>query len=153
MSMSISKNFSRLNKIQFFKTKNFFNFSKRNFISLNPLKRTEENHLLNKGTVKISYYSKIQVCRDAYVFRFLLPESDYLVGHKICQYIHLEATMPNGEIIRRPFNPISLDTDKGFIDIMVKIYAKDVENKNFGMFSNFLSTLEVKIIFLKNFKF
>jgi hypothetical protein len=148
MSMSKTLNMSRINKINFFKHKNFFvNFSKKNFISLNPLraKSSEDSNLLNKGAVKISYYSKIQVCRDAYVFRFLLPESDCLVGHKICQYINLEATMPNGEILRRPFNPISLDTDKGFIDIMVKIYAKDVENKNYGMFSNFLSTLEVKI--------
>lgn len=146
--MSKNLNMPRINKINFFKPKNFFvNFSNKNFISLNQLraKSSEDNILLNKGAVKISYYSKIQVCKDAYVFRFLLPESDCLVGHKICQYINLEATMPNGEIHRRPFNPISLDTDRGFIDIMVKIYPKDFENKNYGMFSNFLSTLEVKI--------
>jgi cytochrome-b5 reductase len=125
--------------------KNFFNFPKRNFMNISKQKAEMDKSLLinQQEGVKISYYSKIQVCKDGFVFRFLLPESESIVGHKICHYIYLEATLPNGKILRRPFNPISLDTDKGFIDIMIKIYPKDIDNANFGLFSNFLSTLEV----------
>ncbi len=94
--------------------------------------------------VKISFYSKVQVCKDGYVMRFLLPESEDTVGFRTCEYIYLEATPDTSDkAIKRPYHPISLDTDRGFVDIMIKVYPKEESNLNFGLFSNLLNSLEV----------
>jgi len=79
------------------------------------------SHLPNEDGVKISFYSKVQVSKDGYVLRFLLPNSEHITGFKTCQYIKLESVLrDSNEILSRPYHPISLDTDKGFIDILIK---------------------------------
>jgi len=95
--------------------------------------------------IKISFYSKIQICKNGYVLRFLLPDSEKTLNLKVCQYVYLSA-MLNNKIVSKPYHPISLDNDKGFIDIMIKVYQKEGEDLNYGIFSNYLSNLEVKIV-------
>jgi hypothetical protein len=95
--------------------------------------------------LKISFFSKIQICKDCYVLRFLLPQSDKTAGFKICHYVLLEATLPNlGEVVKREYHPISLDTDKGFIDFLIRVYPHHNNDNSYGSFSNYLADLEVR---------
>jgi hypothetical protein len=143
---NFSKKFLKLNSSNIFKN-TFINFSKNNYTSKSNY--SDVNNLTN-NEFKISFYSKIQISKESYVFRFLLPDSETIIGNKVCEYIYLEATMPNNKIFKRPYHPISLDTDKGFIDLMVKIYPKELADPEYGIFSNYLNTLEV--IYLLNFR-
>jgi hypothetical protein len=91
---------------------------------------------------KISFFSKISICKNCYVLRFMFPTSDHSTNLKICQYVYLSANI-NNQIISKPYHPISLDTDKGFIDIMIKVYPKETADPSYGVFSNYLFNLEV----------
>jgi hypothetical protein len=97
---------------------------------------------LELNETKISFFSKINICKNCYVLRFMLPTSDQSTNLKICQYVYLSANI-NNQIVSKPYHPISLDTDKGFIDIMIKVYPKETADPNYGVFSNYLYNLEV----------
>ena len=95
--------------------------------------------------LKISFYSKIQICKDCFVLRFLLPQEDKTAGFKICHYVLLEATLPKlGQVVKREYHPISLDTDKGFVDFLIRVYPHQNNDDSYGSFSNYLADLEVK---------
>ncbi len=146
-------NFKYFNNINNCKT--FFSKLKP-AINTNTKPLTSDNSYLPfNPSVKISFYSKAQVSKDSYVLRFLLPDSDYSVGFKTCQYIILEDVIAD-EAVKKPYHPISLDVDKGFIDILIKVYTSDnttITNTNsnkdssiFGQFSNHLMNLQVFLL-------
>jgi len=92
--------------------------------------------------MKISFHSKIQISKDGYVLRFIVPEESSSSKFKTCRYVYLEGILTKtGEVMKRPYHPISLDTDKGFIDIFIKVYEKNPREK-FGIFSNYLANLQ-----------
>ncbi len=129
----------------------FYKFTSRSFLYKFKNKSTNldnNNHLnLNKEGVKISFYSKAQVSKDGYILRFLLPNSDYPAGFKTCQYVMLEGSPDySNEAIKRLYHPISMDSDKGFVDILIKVYEKNGFNKEFGIFSNYLANLQVYML-------
>jgi cytochrome-b5 reductase len=92
--------------------------------------------------MKISFHSKIQISKDGHVLRFIVPEETSSSKFKTCRYVYLEGIpTKTGEVMKRPYHPISLDTDKGFIDIFIKVYEKNPREK-FGIFSNYLANLQ-----------
>ena len=128
-----------------------YNINKRFFcLTQDSLKSndTRSNHYNSNSPTeepketKISFYSKINICKNCYVLRFMLPDSDQTSGLKTGQYVYLSAHI-NNKTVSKPYHPISLDTDKGFIDIMIKVYTKEADDPSYGIFSNYLSTLEV----------
>lgn len=122
----------------------FTRFSYKNLFFKTKSKMEEDKMLLNKNNkIKIAFNSKIKVSKDCYILRFLLQDQNSHLGCTTCQYFYLEAKLPNAdEVISRPYHPISMDTDKGFVDILVKVYPKNESDKSFGAFSNFLINLE-----------
>lgn len=114
------------------------------FAKSKPLEKVLLNES-NKEGVKITFYSKAQVSKESYVLRFLLPDSDSVAGFNTCQYVNLQALESNSE--KRPYHPISLDTDKGFIDFLIKVYSNpdrtQAKSDNYGLFSNYLINLQV----------
>lgn len=95
--------------------------------------------------MKISFYSKMKICKNCYVLRFMLPTTESTTGLSICQYIYLSAFI-NNQLVTKPYHPVSLDSDKGFLDIMIKVYPIDKSEPNYGIFSNYLYSLEVNKI-------
>jgi hypothetical protein len=134
-----NKRFSILNRIISRKFVTVQNESSQN-LNINYNSCVQE---LNE--TKISFFSKINICKNCYVLRFMLPTSDHSTNLQICQYVYLSANI-NNQIISKPYHPISLDTDKGFIDIMIKVYPKETADPNYGVFSNYLFNLEVYCI-------
>jgi hypothetical protein len=147
-TLTLLKNNFKLQPIYSNINKTHFNYiSKKNFLFRTKQKLNDTQEILlnlNEGT-KISFYSKVQVCKDGFVLRFLFPDSESIVGFKTCQYIYLEANHPKfDKPLKRPYHPVSLDTDKGFIDIMIKVYPKEENGSSiYGAFSNYLAELEV----------
>ncbi len=104
--------------------------------------------LLNDNQkIKIQFSTKILVSKDTYIFRFLLPDENSTLGINTCQYINLETNNPDtNTLLKKPYQIISAFDDKGFVDILVKVYNKsniDTTKKDYGYFSNYLFNLQV----------
>uniref|UniRef100_A0A0R3RZA4 NADH-cytochrome b5 reductase n=1 Tax=Elaeophora elaphi TaxID=1147741 RepID=A0A0R3RZA4_9BILA len=79
-------------------------------------------------TYPLALIEKEIINHDTRRFRFKLPTNEHILGLPIGQHIHLSANV-NGKIVVRPYTPISSDDDKGYVDLMIKVYFKDVHPK------------------------
>lgn len=84
------------------------------------------------------------VSHDTRKFRFALPSPDHVLGLPIGQHIYLSARI-DGKLVVRPYTPVSSDDDKGFVDLVVKVYFKDVNPKfpEGGKMSQYLESLKI----------
>jgi NAD(P)H-flavin reductase len=117
-------------------------FLKKNFATkIKPLLKEKADDAMTP--IKLTFNFKAQIAKNSFILRFLLPDNDKLLGFNICQHVLLESEVPDFGKMKKPFQPISADTDAGFIDFLVKVYPKKETNVEYGMFSNHLSNLEV----------
>lgn len=81
---------------------------------------------------------------DTRRFRFGLPSQQHILGLPIGQHIHLIATIEN-ELVIRPYTPISSDDDVGYVDLVVKVYFRDVHPKfpAGGKMSQYLESMQI----------
>ncbi|XP_067247867.1 NADH-cytochrome b5 reductase 3 isoform X2 [Chanodichthys erythropterus] len=84
------------------------------------------------------------ISHDTRKFRFALKSPDHVLGLPIGQHIYLSAKI-DGNIVVRPYTPVSSDDDKGFVDLVVKIYYKNVHPKfpEGGKMSQYLESLRI----------
>uniref|UniRef100_UPI00398F4B27 NADH-cytochrome b5 reductase 3-like isoform X2 n=1 Tax=Pristiophorus japonicus TaxID=55135 RepID=UPI00398F4B27 len=85
------------------------------------------------------------VSRDTRKFRFALPSTEHVLGLPIGQHIYLSARI-NGELVVRPYTPVSSDDDKGYVDLVVKIYFRGVHPRfpEGGKMSQYLESLRLQ---------
>ncbi|XP_056132535.1 NADH-cytochrome b5 reductase 3 [Lampris incognitus] len=84
------------------------------------------------------------VSHDTRKFRFALPSPEHILGLPIGQHIYLSAKV-DGKLVVRPYTPVSSDDDKGYVDLVVKIYFKNVHPKfpEGGKMSQYLESLKL----------
>nr|ACI33240.1 NADH-cytochrome b5 reductase 3 [Salmo salar] len=84
------------------------------------------------------------ISHDTRKFRFALREKDCVLGLPIGQHIYLSAK-PDGVLVVRPYTPVSSDDDVGFVDLVVKIYYKNVNPKfpEGGKMSQYLESIRI----------
>lgn len=84
------------------------------------------------------------ISHDTRRFRFALKSPDHVLGLPIGQHIYLSAKI-DGNLVVRPYTPVSSDDDKGFVDLVVKIYYKNVHPKfpEGGKMSQYLESLRL----------
>ncbi|XP_041110960.1 NADH-cytochrome b5 reductase 3-like [Polyodon spathula] len=84
------------------------------------------------------------ISHDTRRFRFALKSPDHVLGLPIGQHIYLSARI-DGELVVRPYTPVSSDDDKGYVDLVVKIYYKNVHPKfpDGGKMSQYLESLRI----------
>ncbi|KFO08224.1 NADH-cytochrome b5 reductase 3, partial [Balearica regulorum gibbericeps] len=87
---------------------------------------------------------KEEVSHDTRRFRFALPSIDHVLGLPVGQHIYLSARI-DGALVVRPYTPVSSDDDKGFVDLVVKIYLRGVHPKfpDGGKMSQYLDSLKI----------
>uniref|UniRef100_A0A8D2D683 NADH-cytochrome b5 reductase n=1 Tax=Sciurus vulgaris TaxID=55149 RepID=A0A8D2D683_SCIVU len=68
------------------------------------------------------------ISHDTRRFRFALPSPQHILGLPVGQHIYL-STRIDGNLVIRPYTPVSSDDDKGFVDLVVKVYFKDTHPK------------------------
>ncbi|KAG2006713.1 acyl-CoA dehydrogenase [Coprinopsis cinerea AmutBmut pab1-1] len=75
--------------------------------------------------------STTTVSRDSKIFRFQLDTRDQTLGLPTGQHVYVRLKrkverdgkkVADGELVQRAYTPLSRDVDKGFIDMLVKIY-------------------------------
>ncbi|RXM33390.1 NADH-cytochrome b5 reductase 3 [Acipenser ruthenus] len=84
------------------------------------------------------------ISHDTRRFRFALESPQHVLGLPIGQHIYLSARI-NGDLVVRPYTPVSSDDDKGYVDLVVKIYYKNVHPKfpEGGKMSQYLESLRI----------
>ncbi|XP_015511898.1 NADH-cytochrome b5 reductase 2 isoform X1 [Neodiprion virginianus] len=81
---------------------------------------------------------------DTRRYRFQLPSSQHILGLPTGQHIHLSAKI-GGDVVIRAYTPVSSDEDHGFVDLVVKVYFKNVHPKfpDGGKMSQYLESLKI----------
>ncbi|KAL4622439.1 NADH-cytochrome b5 reductase 3 [Arapaima gigas] len=97
-------------------------------------------------TVKYSLrlIDKEVISHDTRKFRFALPTPEHVLGLPVGKHVYLSARI-DGNLVVRPYTPVSSDDDKGYVDLVVKIYFKDVNPKfpDGGKMSQYLESLRI----------
>ena len=95
--------------------------------SARPVTEYPEGTLVTlKGTgekVKLKLVEKQDVSTNTRRFRFELPSKDHILGLPVGQHVMVSC---DGGKTSRPYTPITNDQEKGFVDLMVKIYDQGV---------------------------
>ncbi|KAJ8002786.1 hypothetical protein DPEC_G00162570 [Dallia pectoralis] len=78
------------------------------------------------STVKYSLplTDKEDISHDTRRFRFALPTPAHVLGLPVGQHVYLSAKV-NGSLVIRAYTPVSSDQDRGFVDLVVKVYHKN----------------------------
>ena len=86
---------------------------------------------------------KEELSHDTRRFRFALPTAEHVLGLPIGKHIYLSAKI-NGDLVVRPYTPTSSDDDKGFFDLVVKVYKANVNPRfpNGGKMSQYLDAMK-----------
>ncbi|KAG0716614.1 NADH-cytochrome b5 reductase 2 [Chionoecetes opilio] len=87
---------------------------------------------------------KEELSHDTRRFRLKLPSAEHILGLPIGQHIYLSARV-DGQLVVRPYTPVSSDEDRGFMDLVVKVYFKNVHPKfpEGGKMSQYLEAMKV----------
>lgn len=87
---------------------------------------------------------KEEISHDTRKYRFGLPSKEHILGLPVGQHINLSAQI-KGELVIRSYTPVSSDDDKGFVDLVVKVYRKNVHPKfpDGGKMTQFLDEMKM----------
>ncbi|XP_070521332.1 NADH-cytochrome b5 reductase 2 isoform X1 [Cardiocondyla obscurior] len=87
---------------------------------------------------------KEELSHDTRRFRFGLPTSNHVLGLPIGQHIHLTAKIGE-EVVIRSYTPVSSDDDRGYVDLVIKVYFKNVHPKfpEGGKMSQYLENMKI----------
>ncbi|XP_049837035.1 NADH-cytochrome b5 reductase 2 isoform X1 [Schistocerca gregaria] len=101
---------------------------------------------LKDPTVKyaLPLIEKKVISHDTRKFRFGLPSEQHILGLPIGQHIHLSAKIDD-QIVIRSYTPVSSDEDKGYMDLVIKVYFRNVHPKfpEGGKMSQYLEDMKI----------
>ncbi len=101
--------------------------------------------LLKEKTVKypVILIDKEEISDDTRRFRFKLP-SGHSLGLPVGYHCYLSARI-NGDLVVRPYTPVTSERDLGYFDLVIKVYKAGV-NPRFpdgGKLSQYLDSLQI----------
>ncbi|XP_055453395.1 NADH-cytochrome b5 reductase 2 [Psammomys obesus] len=108
----------------------------------------KKHHLITLQDPEAKYslplIEKEQINHNTRRFRFGLPSPDHVLGLPVGNYVHLLAQI-NNELVIRAYTPVSSDDDKGFVDLIIKIYFKNVHPKypEGGKMTQYLENMKI----------
>ncbi|RCI11295.1 hypothetical protein L249_7126 [Ophiocordyceps polyrhachis-furcata BCC 54312] len=85
-------------------------------------------------------HDKMDVSSDARMFRFRLQDEKQQIGLPVGQHVLMRLRTKDAIIIRA-YTPISHGTDRGFMDVLVKIYRPCPERPNGGKMTQALDSI------------
>lgn len=84
------------------------------------------------------------ISHDTRRFRFALPSPEHVLGLPVGQHVYLSARL-NDQLVIRPYTPVTSDDDKGYFDVVAKVYFKNVHPKfpDGGKLTQYLENLPI----------
>ncbi|XP_072941533.1 NADH-cytochrome b5 reductase 2 isoform X1 [Epargyreus clarus] len=85
-----------------------------------------------------------EISHDTRRFRYGLPSSEHVLGLPIGQHIHLSVKLDD-DLVIRSYTPVSSDNEKGYVELVIKVYFKDVHPKfpDGGKMSQYLNNMKI----------
>lgn len=98
----------------------------------------------NQTKYAVPLVEREEVSHDTRRFRFGLPSDEHVLGLPTGQHLYLSTTI-NDKFVSRSYTPVSSDDDKGYVDLVVKVYFSNVNPKfpNGGLLSQHLDRLKI----------
>jgi len=82
------------------------------------------------ATVSLPLAEKIELSHDTRLFRFSLPTEDHVLGLPTGQHVSLSYRDDDNKLVMRAYTPTSSDAENfGHVDLVIKVYFKDVHPK------------------------
>ncbi|KAM5319636.1 NADH-cytochrome b5 reductase 2 [Glossophaga mutica] len=109
---------------------------------------SRRRHLITLQNPEVKYplplIEKEQISHNTRRFRFGLPSPDHVLGLPIGNYVHLLANI-DGVLVTRAYTPVSSDDDQGFVDLIIKIYFKNVHpnHPDGGKMTQYLDNMKI----------
>lgn len=112
----------------------------KKFLNAGPPKLLENS----QEKYAIPLIEKEIISPDTRRFRFGLPSSEHVLGLPTGQHISVSTTI-NGKLAARSYTPVSSDDDKGYMDLVVKVYFAKVNPKfpDGGVMSQYLENMAI----------
>jgi cytochrome-b5 reductase len=87
---------------------------------------------------------KHNISHDTRRFVFELPSQNHILGLPVGQHIYLSAKI-DGSMVVRPYTPVTSDEDLGHMDLVIKVYFKNVHPKfpDGGKMSQYLENMNL----------
>lgn len=110
--------------------------------------KKQSNELVTLQDSQVKYalplLEKDEISHDTRRFRFKLPSKDHILGLPVGQHIHLSAKIGD-DLIIRSYTPVSSNEDHGYVDLVIKVYFKNVHPKfpEGGKMSQHLESLKI----------
>ena len=97
-----------------------------------------------QNTISVGLVQKDKISPDTRRFRFALPSSEHALGLPLGKHIYLSGTV-GGTLVSRPYTPTSLHDQKGFFELVIKVYFAGVHPKfpDGGKMSQHLEQLSI----------
>uniref|UniRef100_A0A1B6E148 NADH-cytochrome b5 reductase n=2 Tax=Clastoptera arizonana TaxID=38151 RepID=A0A1B6E148_9HEMI len=94
--------------------------------------------------VPLKLIEKEDISHDTKKFRFALLAENHILGLPVGQHIFLSASI-DGETVIRAYTPVTSDDDVGYMDLVIKVYLKNVHPKfpAGGKMSQHLNSLNI----------
>ncbi|CAH2092156.1 unnamed protein product [Euphydryas editha] len=110
-----------------------------------PAKNKKLITLLDPNTkYPLPLIEREEINHDTRRFRFGLPTPEHVLGLPIGQHIHLSVKIDD-DLIIRAYTPVSSDEEKGYVDLVIKVYFKNVHPKfpEGGKMSQYLNNMKL----------
>ena len=121
-------------------------------LPVNPLVKLGENTLtvVENGRIleqlekplPVVLISKDELATDTFVYRFALRHEHSSLGHFTCQYLKFEAEV-DGQRYERFYHPMSKVSDTGYIDLLIKVYLRNFQHQQGGVFTQFIDRMQL----------
>ncbi|KAJ1484527.1 NAD(P)H-nitrate reductase [Baffinella frigidus] len=79
-----------------------------------------------KKKVSCKLIQKDELSHDVRRFRFALPSEEHILGLPVGNHFFVNAKINGTEPCMRAYTPTSSDADKGYFDLVIKVYFKNV---------------------------
>nr|XP_021154918.1 NADH-cytochrome b5 reductase 2 [Columba livia] len=92
----------------------------------------------------VTLQDPVEISHDTKKFRFGLPSPDHVLGLPVGQHVYLSAKI-DGNLVIRAYTPVSSDETKGYVDLIIKVYYKNVNPKfpEGGKMSQYLDNMKI----------
>lgn len=97
-----------------------------------------------KTKVALRVVDRQMITHDTMRLKLGLDSPDHILGLPVGNHVYISARI-NGELVVRPYTPVSLDTQKAYVDFVIKVYKANVDPKfpNGGKMSQYLMNIPI----------
>jgi len=96
------------------------------------------------GYISLRLSKKIKVSEDTHIYRFSFQNESHTLGLPIGKHVVFCAKI-NGEEVCRKYTPISMVTQRGYVDILLKVYYANVHPRfpDGGLMSQYVDKMKI----------